>query len=63
MAENITYSAAIRKVMQDNGGFAPLKLLYEKIWNYKDKSQIHGLMPDKTGSGTLLVKKVNNLIL
>lgn len=48
MAEDITYSAAIRKVIQDNGGFAPLKLIYEKIWDYKDKSQIHGLTPDKT---------------
>lgn len=46
--ENITYSAAIRKVMLENGGFAPLKLVYEKIWNFKDKSQIHGLTPDKT---------------
>lgn len=48
MAENITYSAAIRKVMINNGGFAPLKLIYEKIWKYKDKSLINGITPDKT---------------
>jgi hypothetical protein len=48
MIENITYSAAIRKVMQDNGGFAPLKLIYEKIWNYKDKNLIKGKTPDYT---------------
>jgi hypothetical protein len=48
MAENITYSAAIRKVMQDNGSFAPLKLIYEKIWDYKDKSLIKGKTPEYT---------------
>jgi hypothetical protein len=48
MVENITYPEGIRKVMQNNGGFAPLKLIYEKIWNYKDKSLITGLTPDKT---------------
>lgn len=48
MAEDITYQEGIRKVLQNNGGFAPLKLIYEKIWNYKDKSLITGLTPDKT---------------
>lgn len=48
MPENITYSQGIRKVMLENGGFAPLKLIYEKIWKYKDKSVIRGLTPNYT---------------
>ncbi len=48
MSENITYSEAIEKVMQRNGYFAPLKLLYKEIWNYKDKSKIVGKTPDFT---------------
>jgi putative restriction endonuclease len=48
MVENITYVEGIRKVMRDNGGFAPLKLIYKKIWDYKDKSLIKGLTPDAT---------------
>jgi len=34
--------------MLHNGFFAPLKLLYEQIWNYKDKSKIVGKTPDRT---------------
>ena len=26
--------------MLKNGYFAPLKLIYKEIWNYKDKSEI-----------------------
>ena len=45
---DLTYSEAIEKVMRDNGYFAPLKLLYQEIWNYKDKSKIIGKTPDFT---------------
>ena len=44
----MTYSEAIAQVMRDNGGFAPLKLLYENIWHYKDKAAIKGKTPIAT---------------
>ena len=44
----ITYSEAIEKPMLNNGYFAPLKLLYKEIWDYKDKSKIVGKTPDNT---------------
>jgi len=34
--------------MIENGNFAPLKLLYENIWRFKDKSKIIGKTPDNT---------------
>jgi hypothetical protein len=34
--------------MLNNGYFVPLKLLYEQIWNYKDKSKIIWKTPDMT---------------
>ena len=34
--------------MLKNGYFAPLKLIYKEIWNYKDKSEIVGKTPDMT---------------
>jgi hypothetical protein len=37
---DLTYSDAIEQIMLNNGYFVPLKLLYEQIWNYKDKSKI-----------------------
>ena len=43
-----TYSEAIEKVMLQNGYIAPLKLLYNEIWKYKDKSKIKGKTPDFT---------------
>ncbi|MCK4553888.1 HNH endonuclease [Candidatus Parcubacteria bacterium] len=46
--KNLTYSEAIEQVMLHNGFFAPLKLLYKEIWNYKDKSKITGITPDNT---------------
>lgn len=46
--DDLTYSEAIEQVMRSNGNFAPLKLLYEEIWNYKDKSKIIGKTPDFT---------------
>ena len=45
---DLTYSEAIEQVMQHNGNFAPLKVLYKEIWNYKDKSKIIGKTPDFT---------------
>ncbi len=45
---DLTYSEAIEKVMRNNNYFAPLKLLYQDIWNYKDKSKIVGKTPDFT---------------
>jgi len=48
LSEDLTYSDAIEKVMINNGYFAPLKLIYKQIWNYKDKSKITGKTPDYT---------------
>lgn len=46
--DDVTYSEAIEQVMLHNGYFAPLKLVYKEIWNYKDKSKIAGLTPHMT---------------
>jgi hypothetical protein len=43
--EDITYSDAIEMVMNDNGGFAPLKYIYENIEKYRKKT---GKTPDNT---------------
>ena len=43
--ENLTYSEAIEMVMKDNGGFAPLKYIYENIGKYRKKT---GKTPDNT---------------
>lgn len=48
MSKDLTYSDAIEQVMMHNGYFAPLKLIYKKIWEYKDKSAIKGKTPDFT---------------
>lgn len=48
MDKNLTYSEAIEKVMLKNGYFAPLKLIYKQIWNYKDRSKLKGKTPDFT---------------
>lgn len=45
---DLTYSKAIEQVMLHNGYFAPLKLIYNEIWKYKDKSKIIGKTPDMT---------------
>lgn len=45
---DLTYSEAIEQVMLHNGYFAPLKLIYKEIWNYKNKSKITGLTPHMT---------------
>lgn len=46
--KDLTYSDAIEKVMLKNGYFAPLKLIYKEIWNYKDFSKIKGKTPNYT---------------
>jgi hypothetical protein len=43
--ESLTYSEAIEMVMNDNGGFAPLKYIYENIEKYRKKT---GKTPDNT---------------
>ncbi len=43
--ENLTYSEAIEMVMNDNGGFASLKYIYENIEKYRKKT---GKTPDNT---------------
>ena len=48
MSKDITYSEAIELVMLENGYFAPLKLLFNNIWRFKDKTKIQGLTPDFT---------------
>jgi hypothetical protein len=48
MEKDLTYSEAIEKVMLENGYFAPLKLLYQGVWKFKDKSKLKGKTPDFT---------------
>lgn len=43
-----TYSEAIEQVMLHNGYFAPLKIIFREIWNYKDRSEITGKTPNYT---------------
>lgn len=43
--KELTYSEAIEKVIIDNGGYAPLKYIYENIEKYRIKT---GLTPDNT---------------
>lgn len=43
--ENLTYSEAIEMVMKENGGYAPLKYIYENIEKYRKKT---GKTPDNT---------------
>lgn len=45
---DITYAEAMEKVMEANGGFAPLPLLYREIGKYKDMSKMRGKTPDYT---------------
>ena len=42
---NISWEEGMRRVMVDNGGFAPLKLIYDNIEKYRDKT---GRTPDRT---------------
>ncbi|WP_443738127.1 hypothetical protein [Treponema sp.] len=50
----MTYSEATEQVMLHNGYFAPLKLIYREIWNYKDKTEITGKTPDMTILDTIV---------
>ena len=43
--ENLTYSEAIEMVINDNGGFASLRYIYENIEKYRKKT---GKTPDNT---------------
>lgn len=43
--KNLTYSEAIEMVMNDNGGFAPLKYIYDNIGKYRKKT---GKTPNNT---------------
>jgi hypothetical protein len=42
------YEDFIEQVMIKNGGFAPLKLLYEEKWKYIDENSVKGSTPDMT---------------
>lgn len=54
----MTYREALEIIMENNGGFAPLNLIYKSIWNYKDKSEIKGQTPNATIRETLQRSKV-----
>ncbi len=43
--KEITYSKAIEMVLRDNGGYAPLKLIYKNLDNYRPRT---GKDPDAT---------------
>jgi hypothetical protein len=45
---DMTYSDAIEQVMLHNGYFAPLKLIYQELWKYKNKDEVRGGTPEKT---------------
>lgn len=45
---DLTYSEAIEQVMLNNNYLAPLKLIYEEIWRYKDRTKIKGKTPNYT---------------
>lgn len=44
----MTYSDAIEKVLIENGYYAPLKLIYQNIWKYKDIKSVKGKTPNYT---------------
>lgn len=48
ISDELTYSEAIEQVMLRNGYFAPLKLIYNEIWKYKDIKKIKGKTPNYT---------------
>lgn len=49
----MTYREAIEAIMENNGGFAPLNIIYKHIWDYKDKNEISGKTPNATIRETL----------
>lgn len=46
--KDMTYSDAIERVMRDNGGYAPLPVLYRDVWKYKNRAKVRGLTPRDT---------------
>ncbi|PAF47844.1 hypothetical protein BKH46_03160 [Helicobacter sp. 12S02634-8] len=44
----MTFREALRAIIKNNGGFAPLKLIYKEIWGLKDKGDIGGKTPENT---------------
>ena len=46
--KDMTYADAIERVMRDNGGYAPLLLLYQDVWKHKDRAKVRGLTPCDT---------------
>lgn len=44
----MTYKEALTMLMEENGGFAPLNLIYKKIWDYKDRNEVKGITPNAT---------------
>lgn len=46
--KELSYPDAIERVMLDNGGYAPLPLLYQGIWAYKDKAKAVDQDPNAT---------------
>lgn len=53
MHKDLTYSEAIEKVILDNGGYAPLKYIYDNIEKYRKKT---GKTPNDTIVGELQMK-------
>ena len=46
--KDMNYPDAIERVMRDNGGYAPLSLLYQEVWNHKPRAKVRGLTPHHT---------------
>ena len=44
----MNYPDAIERVMRDNGGYAPLPLLYRDVWKHKDRRKVKGKDPNAT---------------
>ena len=48
MPKEVSFVVAIEQIMRDNGGYAPLKLIYAKLPQYKDLSKLKGGTPFDT---------------
>ena len=48
MAKEVSFVVAIEQIIRDNGGYAPLKLIYDKLPQYKDLSKLKGVTPRDT---------------
>lgn len=49
--KKLSYPDAIERVMQDNGGYAPLSVLYREVWEHKDRKKIRDKDPSATIRG------------